>query len=94
MSMATQLSPDTCRRAELLCRSHPQHTVAEVLGIAKSTLWHLKSRGWRPIDKRKQFRPMPADFAIQCRYMTSGELRVHYRTSTRAIARWKRELRG
>lgn len=92
--MATYLSPEICRRAKLLSDVHSQRTVAEILGISKNSLWHLKRRGWRPITTATQQRERPADFAIQCRHMSREELAAHYRTSNTILARWGRELRG
>lgn len=92
--MAYLLSQNTCRRAELLSRTHSSYVVAQILGVSRNTLWHLKKRGWKALLSQKPVRPRPSDFAIQARYMTSDELRLHYQTSTRAVARWKRELRG
>lgn len=91
--MATYLSPDTCRRAELLSRSHSSRTVAMLLGVSRSTLWHLRKRGWKPVTSAAQQRERPTDFAIQCRHMNREELARHYRASNNTLARWGRELR-
>lgn len=91
--MARALSQVVCDRAELLARVHDQRTVAALVGIAESTLWHLRKRGWKATKVGGKLRPRPNDFAILQRRMTAEELRIHYRTSSRAVARWRRELR-
>lgn len=83
-----------CDRAELLSRAHSQLAVSEITGIAPSTLWALERRGWKAVKAGGRVRTMPSDFAIQSHHMTADELRNHYRTSSRAVARWRRELRN
>jgi hypothetical protein len=92
--MTRALSQAVCDRAELLARAHDLRTVCKIVGIAESTIWHLKKRGWKPTKVGGRLRARPNDFAIQQRHMTAEQLRIHYRTSSRAVARWRRELRG
>lgn len=85
------LTPDQCARAELLSRSHGTTTVAELIGVHRSTIWRTRNRNWRDylgcIEKRRR----PADFAIQARHMTHRELRRHYGAASATVTRWKRE---
>jgi hypothetical protein len=86
--------PETCARAELLSRAHSERAVAMITGLNRGTLRALKIRGWKPCQHTRPVRPMPTDFAIQCRHMTTNELRKHYRTSKRSIGKWRQECGG
>lgn len=80
-----------CDRAELLARSHPIETVAELIGVHFGTVYRMKHRGWKAADYSCGRRHVPTDFAIQARDMTVRELAAHYRTSPNIVARWFRE---
>lgn len=81
-----------CDRARLLSTAHPQRTVAEILGISRSTLFLMKKRNWREGPTGPHLRQRPSDFAIQVRYLRHEELMAHYRAASRSIVRWRREL--
>lgn len=83
-----------CDRARLLRTIHNRDTVAEILGISRSTLHHIRRRGYVAAPTTKPFRQRPSDFAIQNRHCSTDELVAHYRTSARCIRRWRRELAG
>ena len=78
-------------RAKLLASVHPMGTVAEIIGVGRTTLSLMKKRGWKAVDYSASRRPVPTDFCIQARHMTHGELMAHYGAASRTIARWMRE---
>lgn len=92
--MAYHLPPAVCARAKLLSSVHPERTVSELTGVSRSTIYHLKKRGWRAVPTTCRQRQRPTDFAIQVRYMNRAELVAHYHTSNSIVARWGRELRN
>ncbi len=86
------LDQTVCERARRLCSVHSERTVAELLGIARSSIWKAKRRGWRAAETTHPYRRRPSDFAIQARRATVDELARFYGTSTRCITRWRREI--
>ena len=90
--MGTPLPQDVHDRAELLCRSHDQKTVAGLLGVCEDVIGAMRRRGWKAVPPGRHRRPRPSDFAIQVRHMKQQELRAHYRTGCDNITRWRREL--
>lgn len=84
-------APSIVARAERLARVHPVDAVADIVGLHRTTVYRLRNRGWRPTRNGPPLRPVPSDFAIQARHMTSGELATHYRAGTRTVARWLAE---
>lgn len=79
-------------RARLLATVHPLQTVAELIGVKPSQITKMKQRGWiAPPDGRPE-RPMPSDFAIVSRHMTTRELQTHYRAGFPSIQRWFSQL--
>jgi hypothetical protein len=89
--MTRLVSEATCARVKLLCSVHPDRTVAELVGISRNTIYHLKKRQWRALTSFRRCRPRPSDFAIQRNYMDRDGLVKHYRASARTVARWLRE---
>ncbi|HYI43684.1 MAG TPA: hypothetical protein VD768_08700 [Sphingomicrobium sp.] len=91
--MSASLPQETIDRVRRLLQVHPQGVVAEICGVSIVSIYRASRRGWRAGRAGHPVRPMPSDFAIQVRHLSNVELVAHYRTSTRAIARWRRELR-
>jgi hypothetical protein len=92
--MPQPLTQAICDRARCLSAVHSQRDVAKILRVSRSSLHHMKGRGWRAAVTTHPFRARPTDFAIQERHCSVDELCRHYGTSTRVIRRWRRELRG
>ncbi len=86
--MSLRIDQALCDRAELLSRSHPLGTVAQLLGLRASTISRMRKRGWVAADWRSKVRPRPADFAIQSAHLTYAELLAHYACGPRALQRW------
>ena len=78
-------------RAELLARSHPLGTVADIMGVGRSTVSKMKGRGWKATDYRHTRRPVPSTWGIIAPDLPVNALAAHYGTSHRTIARWLRE---
>ncbi len=83
-----------CDRAELLARSHPLGTVAELLGLHPSQVTRMRKRGWKAAIVGNRERERPSDFAIQSAVLTFDELMAHYRCGARALTRWFAETPG
>lgn len=90
--MGSPLSQAVHDRAELLFRSHPWRTVAEMIGTSTSQIHQMRARGWLAVGHTRPLRARPSDFAIQYRHMNHAELRAHYRASSAAVTRWTKEL--
>jgi hypothetical protein len=90
--MATSYPQAVHDRARSLTETHGLCVAAEILGIHRCALWRMKSRDWKPGRPGRQ-RSRPTDFAIQHKHMTHEELRAHYKTSSKCVTRWRRELR-
>lgn len=86
--MRRRIDQALCDRAELLARSHPLGTVAEILDVLPSTVSKMRKRGWRAGDWSCQRRSRPTDFAIRAFDMTHAELCAHYGCGTRTVTRW------
>jgi hypothetical protein len=85
-------SQETHLRVERLCAVHSRRTVAEITRVPLRTVNRMAARGFRPAEQGRK-RAMPADFAIQERHMSHAELQEHYRADSRAVTRWRRQLR-
>lgn len=81
-------------RVRTLVGCHPYETVVAITGYSKSTIWKMKRRGWQAQGNGYRNRPRPTDFAIQSKHLSTQALAAHYKTSTRSVTRWKRELLG
>lgn len=88
----TPIPQSVVDRAELLARSHPLQTVAELIGVHPSQITRMKRRGWRAADYSSRVRPMPSDFPILHHEMSFGELVDHYRAGNATVARWMRQV--
>jgi uncharacterized protein YjcR len=78
-------------RAELLARSHPLSTVAQILGVRPNTISVMRKRGWKACELDPRLRPVPTDWQIQARHMKHAELCEHYGAGTVTVSRWLRE---
>lgn len=83
-----------CDRARRLAEVHPSHVVSELTGVSQSVLYRMKRRNWKAPRTTHPLRQRPTDYAIRRKYMTIDEAAAHYKTSTRAIVRWDREMRA
>lgn len=90
--MVKSLSQQMHDRARRLAQVHPLQTVAELIGVLPSQISRMKKRGWKAPPDGAPRRPMPADFPIQSRHMSHGELTRHYRAGNTTVSRWFREL--
>jgi hypothetical protein len=89
--MGTPIPQSTYDRAELLARSHPLGTVAEIMGVHRSTVSKMKARAWRAVDYKHTRRPIPSTWGLYAPDLTVNQLAAHYRTPPRTICRWMRE---
>jgi hypothetical protein len=80
-----------CDRVKVLhsC-GHPYSTVAELTGVAESTQWHMKQRGYKMA--RRKLRPPPSDFAIRACSMPLEDIIAHYRTGPMQARRWMKAV--
>lgn len=78
-------------RAELLARSHPLGTVAEILKLNPSQVSGMKKRGWKALPEGAPRRPRPADFQVRSSDMSFDELKAHYGVGNSTLIRWFRE---
>lgn len=89
--MGTPIPQRLYDRAELLARSHPLGTVAEIMRLGRSTISKMKKRGWKAVDYAPLRRPVPNDWGIVAPDHSVNELAAIYRTTPRTISRWLRE---
>jgi hypothetical protein len=89
--MGTPIPQRLYDRAELLARSHPLGTVAEIMGIGRTTVSKMKKRGWKAVDYSSLRRPVPTDWAWRAPDMSVNELAAYYGTCSRTVCRWLRE---
>ena len=83
-----QATLDRCRR---LAEIHPLVIAAQICGISESGAHRARARGWKANKGGLPRRPRPDDFDLLKDKMTKMELRLHYRTSQKAIYRWLEE---
>lgn len=81
-------------RAELLARSHPLGTVAEILKLSPSQISGMKKRGWKALPEGAPKRPRPTDFELTSSRMTFEELCRHYKAGNSTMIRWFAETRN
>lgn len=86
--MAHPISQALCDRAEILARSHPIATVAELIGVHYATVYRMRARGWKAADYGSKKRPVPTDFAFTGKRLTVREIYKHYRAGPVAVRRW------
>lgn len=89
--MGTPIPQSQYDRAELLARSHPIGTVAEIMGVGRSVVSKMKRRNWIATSYDHTRRPVPSDWGILAVEMSTRELAAHYRTTGRVIKRWMQE---
>lgn len=90
------LSQQQIDRAKLLTSIHGIVAAAEIMGVGYATLYRAKRRGWVAADSRSKRRHGPSDFVFLAKRLPNKELMGHYRTNSRAVARWlqERPVRG
>lgn len=89
--MGTPIPQSMYDRAELLSRSHPLGTVAEIMRVGRTTISKMKKRGWKAVNYDSLRRPVPSNWGIVAPDHSVNELARIYGTPPRTICRWLRE---